>query len=70
MSNALKAGTKVKEHDGVMTGFIKAIDEPALGPEFGPAKYTIDWYLDPGFQDKPSFTTEGETADRFVVSPE
>jgi len=64
---ALQVGTKVVDDDGVMTGFITAVDEPALGPEFGPTKYTIDWYLNPGFQYEPSYTTTGETADRFNV---
>jgi len=65
---ALKVGTKVYDNDGVMTGWITAVDNPALGPEFGPTKYTIDWYFSPGFQDGPSFTTSGETADRFIVA--
>ncbi len=65
---ALKVGTKVFDDDGVMTGFIVAVDNPALGPEFGPTKYSIDWYLVPGLQDGPSFKTSGETADRFSVA--
>ena len=64
-SPALKVGTEVT--DGVMTGFITAVDEPALGPAFGPTKYTIDWYLDVGWQAAPSFTSEGQTADRFYL---
>lgn len=70
MINTLKVGTKVEDHEGVYAGFITAVDEPALGPEFGPTKYTVDWYLDSGFQDKPSFTTDEETADRFKVISE
>ena len=70
MSNALKVGTKVEDHEGVYGGVITAVWRLPLGREFGPTKYTIDWYLDPGFQDKPSFTTHEETADRFKVIPE
>tara|TARA_R100000951_G_C2536114_1_gene147877 strand:+ start:77 stop:358 length:282 start_codon:yes stop_codon:yes gene_type:complete len=70
-NSALKVGTEVVDNGGVMTGFITAVDNPALGPEFGPTKYTIDWYFSPGWQDGPSFTKSGETADRFnVVIPE
>jgi len=68
MNNALKVGTEVESLCGVMSGFITAVDNPALGPEFGPTKYTIDWYIDPGFLFRdPDFTWSGVTADRFSV---
>lgn len=71
MNAELKVGTKVvTDMDGMdCHGIITAIDEPALGPEFGPTRYTIDWYLDIGFDETPMFTNV-ETADRFDIAPE
>ena len=68
MNTELKVGTEVvTDMEGMdCHGIITAVDEPALGPEFGPTRYTVDWYLDFGFDDKPMFTNV-ETADQFDI---
>ena len=70
MSAALKVGTEVVKDIGGMDcyGVITAVDHPALGPEFGPTRYTVDWYYT-ACDNEPMFTSQ-TTADRIEVVPE